>query len=96
VTAESKFNPLQRFTYYLAMYIGMPVLIVSGTLLFFPELLPGQLFGVSGLLINDLIHILTGFLLSIFMLVHIYTCTLGSRPTTLFKSMFDGYHHEEH
>lgn len=96
VTAESKFNPLQRFTYLLAMYAGMPILIISGTLLFFPELLPLQVFGVSGLLINDLIHISAGFLLSIFMFVHIYTCTLGSKPTALFKSMVDGYHHDDH
>jgi thiosulfate reductase cytochrome b subunit len=96
VTADSKFNPLQRFTYLLAMYAGMPLLILSGTLLFFPELLPRQIFGISGLLINDMVHIITGFLLSIFMVVHIYTCTLGGKPSTLFKSMIDGYHHDEH
>ena len=95
VTAESKYNPLQRFTYLLAMYAGMPILIISGSLLFFPELLPKQVFGVSGLLINDLLHIITGFLLTIFMIVHIYTCTLGSKPTSLFKSMINGYHHDD-
>jgi thiosulfate reductase cytochrome b subunit len=59
-------------------------------------MLPRQVFGVSGLLINDLIHIATGFMLSIFMVIHIYTCTLGSKPTTLFRSMVDGYHHDDH
>lgn len=96
VTADSKFNPLQRLTYLLAMYAGMPILIISGILLFYPGMLPKQFLGISGLLINDLIHIATGFLLSIFMITHIYTCTLGSRPTTLFKSMIDGYHHDDH
>lgn len=96
VTKDSKFNPLQRFTYFLAMFFGMPVLILSGTLLFYPDLLPKQFLGVSGLLINDLVHISTGFLLSVFMVVHIYTCTLGSKPGTLFKSMMDGYHHDDH
>lgn len=96
VTADSKFNPLQRMTYLLAMYAGMPILIISGILLFYPGMLPKQFLGVSGLLINDLVHIATGFMLSIFMITHIYTCTLGSKPTTLFKSMIDGYHHDDH
>lgn len=96
VTAEAKFNPLQRFSYLLAMYAGMPLLIISGILLFYPGMLPRNIFGVSGLLITDLVHIATGFLLSIFMVIHIYTCTLGSKPTTLFKSMIDGYHHDDH
>jgi thiosulfate reductase cytochrome b subunit len=30
------------------------------------------------------------------MIVHIYTCTLGSKPTSLFKSMINGYHHDDH
>jgi thiosulfate reductase cytochrome b subunit len=30
------------------------------------------------------------------MLIHIYTCTLGDKPTTLFKSMINGYHEEHH
>lgn len=95
VTVDSKFNPLQRFTYRLAMYAGMPLLIISGTFLFFPGVLPRQVFGISGLLIADIIHISTGFLLSIFMFVHIYTCTLGNKPTAIFKNIIDGYHHDE-
>lgn len=96
VTEDSKFNPLQRFSYVLAMYAGMPLLIISGILLFYPGMLPRQVLGVSGLLINDLVHVATGFVLSIFMVIHIYTCTLGSKPTTLFRSMVDGYHHDDH
>lgn len=95
VTYNQKFNPLQRISYVLAMYVGMPVLILSGIGLLFPEVLVGQFFGVSGLLIADILHIIMGFILSVFMVIHIYTCTLGEKPTTLFKSMINGYH-EEH
>ena len=95
VTEKRKFNPLQKMSYVLAMYVGMPVLIISGFGLLFPELLVGQFLGISGLAITDILHITTGFILSVFMAVHIYTCTLGEKPGTLFKSMINGYH-EEH
>ncbi len=95
VSEDDKFNPLQKISYVLAMFIGMPVLILSGLGLLFPDVLAKQVFGISGLLINDIIHITIGFILSVFMIIHIYTCTLGDKPGTLFKSMMNGYH-EEH
>ncbi|NVO11545.1 MAG: cytochrome b/b6 domain-containing protein [Bacteroidales bacterium] len=97
VTEERKFNPLQQFVYVLAMYIGMPLLIVSGVGLLFPEITIKGIFGISGLLLTDVLHITMGFFLSIFMIIHLYTCTLGSKPTTLFKGMITGYHEaDEH
>ena len=96
VTLERKFNPLQKFTYVLAMYFGMPVLIISGIVLLFPELAVENIFGMSGLVLNDVLHITVGFLLSIFMIIHIYTCTLGARPTSLFRGMITGYHESDH
>ncbi|MBS0011128.1 MAG: cytochrome b/b6 domain-containing protein [Bacteroidales bacterium] len=95
VSYDRKFNPLQKISYVLAMYVGMPVLIITGIGLLFPEILVRQFFGLSGLVITDLLHIAIGFILSMFLLIHIYTCTLGDKPLTLFKSLIDGYH-EEH
>lgn len=95
VTTESKFNPLQKITYVLAMYLGMPLLIISGFVLLFPEVAVDKVFGMSGLVLNDVLHIATGFLLSIFMIIHIYTCTLGAKPTSLFWGMISGYHRSE-
>lgn len=92
VTKESKFNPLQKISYVIVMYCCMPILILSGIGLFFPNVLLREPFGVSGLVVADLIHIAIGFFLSVFLVIHIYTCTLGHKPTTLFKSMINGYH----
>ena len=92
VTEKSKFNPLQKVSYILAMYVGMPLLIFSGIAMFFPEFIINKIFNVSGLLVNDLVHVTTGFILSLFMIIHIYTCTLGTKSSTLFKSMITGYH----
>ena len=95
VSEKRKFNPLQKLSYVLAMYVGMPVVIITGFGLLFPELIVGQFLGISGLAITDVLHITMGFVLSVFMAIHIYTCTLGEKPVTLFKSMINGYH-EEH
>ena len=78
------------------MYFGMPLIIISGLGLMFPELVAYNIFGVSGLLFIDLVHVVIGFVLTIFLIIHLYTCTLGSKPGTLFKSMVTGYHEEEH
>jgi thiosulfate reductase cytochrome b subunit len=95
VTMERKFNPLQKFSYVLAMYVGMPLLIISGIVLLFPEIAINNFMGMSGLVLNDVLHISTGFFLSIFMIIHIYTCTLGAKPSSLFWGMISGYHQSE-
>jgi len=92
INEDRKFNPLQKVSYIFAMYIAMPLVILSGIAMFFPEMVPAQIFGVSGLMLNDLIHIISGYTLSMFMIIHIYTCTLGQKPTTLYKGMITGYH----
>ena len=92
INEENKFNPLQKITYAAVIYIFMPLLILSGIALLFPEIIVRQIFNVSGVLLTDLVHVCVGFLLSIFMIIHIYTCTLGHKPGTLFKSIIDGYH----
>ena len=95
VTEKSKFNPLQKVTYVLAMYVAIPLLIISGVGLLFPEIDLKTFFGVSGLILTDILHISMGFFLSIFMVIHIYTCTLGAKPTSLFRGMITGYHHND-
>jgi len=95
VTEERKFNPLQKLTYVLAMYVAFPLLIISGIGLLLPEITITTFFGLSGLILTDILHITMGFFLSIFMVIHIYTCTLGAKPTSLFWGMISGYHREE-
>jgi thiosulfate reductase cytochrome b subunit len=96
VTELRKFNPLQKVTYVLAMYLAVPLLIISGFGLLFPEITINSFFGVSGLILTDILHITMGFFLSIFMIIHIYTCTLGAKPTSLFWGMISGYHRDDH
>jgi thiosulfate reductase cytochrome b subunit len=95
VTEKRKFNPLQKVSYVLAMYVAIPLLIISGIGLLFPEITIKNFLGASGLILTDILHITMGFFLSIFMVIHIYTCTLGAKPTSLFWGMISGYHHSE-
>jgi thiosulfate reductase cytochrome b subunit len=95
VTEDRKFNPLQKVTYVLAMYVAIPLLIISGVGLLFPEITLNRFFGISGLILTDILHITMGFFLSIFMVIHIYTCTLGAKPTSLFWGMISGYHRSD-
>ncbi len=92
ISIERKFNPLQKVSYVIVMYIFMPIIIISGIALFFPDMLPNKILGVSGIHFIDLLHIITGFTLSIFMVLHIYFCTIGKTPLANFKSMINGWH----
>ena len=95
VSGERKFNPLQAFTYAFIMYIALPLVVISGWGLLFPETVLKGVFGVSGLVLTDLLHVIMGFLLSIFMIIHIYTITLGPHPLRNFRAIITGWHPAE-
>jgi len=46
---------------------------------------------MSGLLVTDLLHIIMGFLMSIFMFVHIYFSTFGKTPLSNFRAIITGW-----
>jgi len=92
VTKEQKFNPLQQFTYVIALYVLVPVVIITGWALLYPEIILTKILGGSGLKINDFVHVITGFFLSFFMMIHIYFCTIGATFISNFRSMITGFH----
>jgi thiosulfate reductase cytochrome b subunit len=92
VTTERKFTPLQKFAYNLTMYVAMPLLVLSGLCLMFPEAIVNRIFGPGSLVVTDVIHITMGFFITIFLVIHIYACTLGSKPSSLFRGIITGYH----
>jgi thiosulfate reductase cytochrome b subunit len=92
VNSERKFNPLQQFSYVIVMYFIVPLIFVSGFFLLLPYLIFESLFGIPGLLIVDQIHVISACLAFLFMLIHIYFCTIGATPTSNFKAMITGWH----
>ena len=95
VTEKNKFNPSQAISYAVAMYIGVPLLLITGWGLLFPETILSRVFGVSGLVLTDLLHVITGFLMSVFMFVHIYICTIGKNPFGNFRAIITGWSEAE-
>jgi thiosulfate reductase cytochrome b subunit len=96
INGERKFNPLQKISYVAVLYFLMPLVIITGWAMIFPEMIIfDKIFGTSGLHFTDLLHILMGFILSIFMVVHIYLCTIGKPAGTHFRAMMSGWHHAE-
>jgi thiosulfate reductase cytochrome b subunit len=92
ISRENKFNPLQRFSYVFVMYLFVPIVFISGWALLYPQTIPTTILGTSGLHLTDLFHIISGFIISFFMIVHIYFCTIGKHPGSNFKSIINGYH----
>jgi len=92
VTKESKFNPLQQFTYVIAMFMLVPIVLVTGWALLYPEVILTKFLSGSGLRVNDFIHVIIGFFVSFFMFIHIYFCTIGATFVSNFKSMITGFH----
>ena len=92
VTKDSKFNPLQQFTYVAAMFMLVPIVIITGWALLYPEMILTKFFGGSGLKVTDFFHVIIGFFISFFMFVHVYFCTIGATFVSNFKSMINGFH----
>lgn len=96
VTKKLKFNPIQQVTYFITMYVLMPLIFITGLPMLFSGAIIVQLFGSSAFFVTDIFHITVGFLLSMFLLIHLYFCTFGAKPTSNFKSIVTGYHEGNH
>lgn len=92
VSEAQKFNPLQKFSYVVVMYVLLPIVILTGLALLYPEMIIPTFWGLSGIHITVMLHIISGFSLSVFMVIHIYFCTIGATPWSNFRSMFNGWH----
>ncbi len=96
ISEKRKFNPLQKYAYIFVMYVVFPVLIASGIALLFPEIIVERIFQISGIMITAVLHGLMGFIVSIFLLVHLYTASMGKSPLENYKSIVSGWHSASH
>jgi thiosulfate reductase cytochrome b subunit len=93
LSEKRKFNPLQKYSYLFVMYLAVPIVIVTGFALLFPETIIEKVYTFSGVFITALFHSAMGFLISIFLLVHLYIASIGKSPLENFKSIINGWHH---
>jgi len=92
---ERKHNPLQRASYLgLKLFIN-PWLWISGLLLLFYS--SWEALGITGLSLGTVatLHLIGGFLMLTFLIVHVYMTTTGHTVTTHIKAMITGYEEVE-
>jgi len=89
-TINRKFNPLQQLIYIKVIYIAFPTMIITGFGLLFPEILIDEFLGEGGLLYTAFLHTIIGFILSLFLLIHIYLGTTGTTIKENFRAIFTG------
>jgi len=90
VNSDRKFNPLQLLVYWKLMYILIPLVIISGMMLLFPEYFLFTLGGIRSLILIDGLHILAGFFISIIFIVHVYLALLGGKKNMI--AITKGWH----
>ncbi len=93
LSEKRKFNPLQKYFYVIVMYLAIPLIIISGFGLLFPEIIVDEVYNFSGVFITAVIHSALGFFISIFLIIHLYVSTIGKHPLGNFKSIVTGWHH---
>jgi thiosulfate reductase cytochrome b subunit len=92
VSEEANFNAMQAITYWVMMYLVMPLMLITGVLFLYPEFAPDRFFGFDGLLPIAMLHYLTGAVIIMFMISHMYLGTTGKTATSMFKTMVTGWY----
>ncbi len=92
VNEKRKFNPLQKYSYFYTMYMVLPLIVASGLALLFPEYIIEEVYGYNGVFLTAMVHAALGFLVFMFLIVHIYAASIGRTPWQNFKSIVDGWH----
>lgn len=83
-------NSAQQLVYALVMFVLMPLSIASGGLLLFPILAPEHALGRPGLWPMAFLHLSVGYLLTLFLVIHVYLATTGATFFALFREMITG------
>jgi len=92
ISEKRKFNPLQKYSYIAIMYMVVPLVIITGIALLFPEIIIDKVYNFSGVFVTAVLHSAMGFFISIFLIVHLYIASIGKSPLENFKSIITGWH----
>ena len=92
ISEKRKFNPLQKYSYVGIMYLFVPIIIITGIALLFPELIIENVYNLSGIMLTAVLHGVVGFFIFIFLIIHLYVASIGNPPIKNFKSIINGWH----
>lgn len=90
-SAQDTFNPLQRITYTVLMFLFVPVIILTGLMFADIAILRHYvlLWKIAG--IANALHVLGSYIFALFLIVHVYMATLGPTPFSHIRAMITGY-----
>ena len=88
VSAYDKFNPMQSMMYQVVMLLVVPLVFVTGILLWDVKGFPGAVAFFGGVRLVDLVHVLIYIFLVFFVFLHVYMGSLGHTPTAHYRAMF--------
>jgi thiosulfate reductase cytochrome b subunit len=90
-TIFHKFNPLQIMMYQIIMLLFVPILFVSGLLLWDVQQFSTIVNLVGGVRVVATVHVLMFVVFVGFLLMHLYLITLGHSRFAHIKAMFTGF-----
>ena len=94
-TPEAKFNALQKTTYFGIMFILVPLQIITGILLWDLDRFHSVIVALGGVRVIDAFHIIIAYIVTAFIIVHVYLATLGHTFFSHFMAMIVGYEDTE-
>lgn len=89
-TIEARFNPLQKVTYFVVMFLVYPAQAITGLFLLFPGTAPGRVGGLGGIWPMAVAHTVLAYALVIFLTVHLYLAFTVAEPHTGVRAMIFG------
>ena len=90
LSPENPLNPLQKIIYGLIMGVCVPLQILTGIILWKGTQSQRIIDVVETLKTTDAIHVSLFFLLTAFLIGHLYLGTTGKTPAADFRAMFTG------
>jgi thiosulfate reductase cytochrome b subunit len=97
-TTLSKLNPLQKLVYAGLKILVIPVMVASGLMYMFyryPQKDQIEIMNIGSIEPVALVHTAGAFLLTAFVIAHLYLITTGSSPLSNLKAMISGYEEME-
>ncbi|MHB8770418.1 MAG: cytochrome b/b6 domain-containing protein [Syntrophales bacterium] len=95
-TPDNKFNAIQKITYFMTMFLLIPLVIISGLLLMNIAPLRAWIIAIGGIKFLVDAHYLLACSFFAFLCVHVYMATLGHTPFAHFRQMWTGWEKTEH
>jgi thiosulfate reductase cytochrome b subunit len=90
-TRERKMNPIQRLTYLGLLNVLLPLQVITGTLMWGAQHVPGLTEFFGGLPLLAPLHSLGSWLMATFIVVHVYMTTTGHTPLANIRAMIWGW-----